>query len=81
MPSRGHLKANDALFEFCNRFAHRSAVLSEHLTDGVDQSSTLGFPPLTNPYLDALVNALINFLPVLLPPSGRQISGSRDTAG
>jgi hypothetical protein len=50
-----------------NRLTDRSAMFSEHLADRLEQTALLRVPPLLDPQLDALVNSLV----VLLPPSSR----------
>jgi hypothetical protein len=71
------LKSDHTLFELCNRFTDRGTMLSEHVANCLAHGVTLRGPPK----LDALVNSLIDLLPVLLPPSDRKVSGGRNTTG
>src|SRR5262249_46516901 len=67
----GRLEANDTLLELCERFTDRSTMLSEHLTNRVDQSATLRWPPmLLDPSFDEPINSLIELVP---PINGRLV--------
>jgi hypothetical protein len=67
----GRLEANDTLLELCERFTDRSAMLSEHLTNRVDQSATLRWPPmLLDPSFDEPINSLIE---LARPINGRLV--------